>query len=163
MMMIGHGAIGLEGEWLFKASLVVLTTKLVSVSCLFFHYLREEKSNWSHHIGSQGIIWWINGAGNSFDRRKLAATSQGIFRRGWPDFVSWKCNKLWTYISDKVLQMADCPIQFCITLSTIFRHRSYTHSSQLIICLGLQLGLIAKLAQSIGLLPSAWSNWYKSG
>lgn len=28
----GHGAIGLEGEWLFKASLVVLTTKLVSVA-----------------------------------------------------------------------------------------------------------------------------------
>lgn len=42
-MMAGHGAIGLEGEWLFKASLVVLTTKLVSVSCFFFHYLRKEK------------------------------------------------------------------------------------------------------------------------
>ncbi|KAL0242199.1 hypothetical protein I308_105828 [Cryptococcus tetragattii IND107] len=27
-----HGAIGLEGEWLFKASLVVLTTKLVSAA-----------------------------------------------------------------------------------------------------------------------------------
>lgn len=27
-----HGCSGLEGEWLFKASLVVLTTKLVGVS-----------------------------------------------------------------------------------------------------------------------------------
>lgn len=43
MMMAGHGAIGLEGEWLFKASLVVLTTKLVSVSCFFFRYLRKGK------------------------------------------------------------------------------------------------------------------------
>lgn len=42
-MMAGHGAIGLEGEWLFKASLVVLTTKLVSVSCFFFRYLKKEK------------------------------------------------------------------------------------------------------------------------
>jgi hypothetical protein len=30
----GHGAGGLEGEWLFKASLVVLTTKLVSVCAI---------------------------------------------------------------------------------------------------------------------------------
>ena len=31
-LMTGHGASSLEGEWLFKASLVVLTTKLVSAA-----------------------------------------------------------------------------------------------------------------------------------
>jgi hypothetical protein len=30
-LMTGHGASGLEGEWLFKASLVDLTTKIVVV------------------------------------------------------------------------------------------------------------------------------------
>ena len=30
--MSGHGAGSMEGEWLFKGSLVVLTTSLVSVS-----------------------------------------------------------------------------------------------------------------------------------
>ena len=30
-LMPGHGASGLEGEWLFKASLVDLTTKIVIV------------------------------------------------------------------------------------------------------------------------------------
>jgi hypothetical protein len=29
---LGHSAGSMEGEWLFKSSLVVLTTKLVSVS-----------------------------------------------------------------------------------------------------------------------------------
>lgn len=31
-LIAGHGASGLEGEWLFKASLVDLTTKIVIVS-----------------------------------------------------------------------------------------------------------------------------------
>lgn len=46
---IGQGSSGLDGEWLFKAALVVMTTKLVQVSGLFqprndLIYLRERSA-----------------------------------------------------------------------------------------------------------------------
>lgn len=51
--------------------------------------------------------------------------------------------------------MADCPIQFCIALSTVSRNRTYTYSAWLITCVGFQLGLVAETPEFIGLLPSA--------
>jgi hypothetical protein len=73
-----HGSGGLEGEWLFKASLVVLTTKLVTVS------LRKVSTLMS---GGWSIVRSTDGTGYPPDRRIPSPSRQRILRGGRTDSV----------------------------------------------------------------------------
>ena len=72
----GHGAKGLEGEWLFKASLVVLTTKLVGVS-------GPQHANFivtdSASTGRESFFRTADGPRDSSNRGESHLTCQGSF------------------------------------------------------------------------------------
>jgi len=62
--MAGHGASGLEGEWLFKASLVDLTTKIVIVRFSSYHHAPHYAELMT---GGQIVLWRPDGACHSTD------------------------------------------------------------------------------------------------